>query len=125
MILETLPLLQGLDPTNKLYIADQVLTWLPQNIPMPTATTQDLIIASAKALTAALQLQKKTLYIFANKVHPNDDTIVSCNKPQPDPMISSPPIPSNQHETVTVPRVPTPLAKLPRVPKYVPPSSTQ
>ena len=42
--------------TNSTRIADQVTWWIPHNLPMPTATVQDLIIASAKDLTAALQL---------------------------------------------------------------------
>ena len=128
--------------TSSTRIADQV-TWLPHNIPMPTATTQDLIIASAKDLTAALQLHTTNSLlppsdtvtrnallqlsnIFANKVLPNDNTIISHNKPQPDPILPIPPVPSTQQPpTVTVPRVPSNLAKLPRVPKYVPPSSTK
>ena len=110
---------------------------------MPTATTQDLIIASAKDLTAALKLQTTNSLlppsdsvtcnallqlsnIFANKVHPNDDTIIiSHNKPQPEPILPSSPVISPPQPTVTVPRVPSVLAKLPRVQKYVPPSATK
>ena len=78
--------------TSSTRIANQV-TWISRNLPMPTATAQDLIIASAKDLTATLQLPtrnsilpppntitRKALLqlsnIFSNQVNPNDHIIV-------------------------------------------------
>ena len=113
---------------------------------MPTATVQDLIIASATDLTAALQLPNNSLLpppstithkallqlsnIFSNRINPNDDIIVSINKPQPEPLIpkTSPPtvpVPRVHTTTDTIPNIQKQTIQLSRVPKYVPPSSTQ
>ena len=115
---------------------------------MPTVTVQDLIIASAKDLTAALQLPthhsllppsstitRKALLqlsnIFSNRIYPNDDILVSMNKPQPGPIIPNTtapptvPIPRVHTMADTIPNIQKQTSQLPRVPKYVPPSSTQ
>ena len=45
--------------TSSVLITDNV-TWLPHNTPLPTATTEDLIVASANDLTTTLLHQKLT-----------------------------------------------------------------
>ena len=125
--------------TNSERVTDN-LTWVPHNIPVPTATQKDLIIASANDLTAALQMfvksplippadtiTRKALLdlstIFSAEVHPTEDHIILSIRPEPDPIVS--PV---KNPTAKLPRVPTPTPKapLPRVPKpkYSPPTTT-
>ena len=84
--------------TSSVCVTDNV-TWLPHNTPLPTATTEDLIIASANDLMSALLHQKPTdllpplhtemrkallhlSTIFANQVHPTDAHLISTPIPE-------------------------------------------
>lgn len=109
---------------------------------MPAVTTNYLILSSAKDLTAALRLPtsnsllpptntitRKALLqlsnIFANLVNPNDDTIISTNRPPPAKPTNVTAVPRVSNPPLKLPRVQTEHLKLPRVPNYVPPSSTK
>jgi hypothetical protein len=88
--------------TNSVRISDNV-SWQPHRTPLPTATQNDLIIASANDLAAALKLNvkqplvpptdtitRKALLdlsnIFSSKVHPSEDHIISTVRPAPNPI---------------------------------------
>ena len=129
----SLSLLSSLDSGNKSVRITNNITWLPHNTPLPTATTEDLIVASAHDLTAALLHQKPTdlippitaetrkvllqlSTIFADCVHPTDANVIST------PLTEKvPPIP--KWHAPQVPRVPpekqehSPSDAVPRVPK--------
>ena len=121
-------------------ITDNV-TWLPHRTPLPTATTEDLIVASVNNLATALLHHKPTDLlpplntdtrkallklgmIFANQVHPTDAYLVSTPLQEQHP---------NLKDTAQVPRVKplketTPERMTPEIPPvklpYVPPAST-
>ena len=126
--------------TNSSRIANTV-DWFPHNLKMPTATSTDILIATAKDLTSALRQTehnplvpppdtqtRKALQtltdIFSNKISPSQNTDV----PLPRVRFAESKLPS-QPANANLPRVPniTPQAPatLPRVPSAQPVMTTE
>ena len=126
--------------TNSSRIANTV-DWFPHNLKMPTATSTDILIATAKDLTSALRQTehnplvpppdtqtRKALQtltdIFSNKISPSQTTDV----PLPRVRFAESKLPS-QPANANLPRVPniTPQAPatLPRVPSTPPVITTE
>ena len=127
--------------TNSSRIANTV-DWFPHNLKMPTATSTDILIATAKDLTSALRQTehnplvpppdtqtRKALQtltdIFSNKISPSQNTDVPLPRVR---FAESTKLPS-QPANANLPRVPniTPQAPatLPRVPSAQPVMTTE
>jgi len=98
--------------TNSFRIANTV-DWFPHNIKMPTASATDILLATAKDLTAALRQNQQNALLLPPDMQTRhaltklNEIFSSATKPQEEIPATLPRVPAIQMKTpVTLPRVP-------------------